>query len=206
MKHLKLFESGENYKIIATNNSYYNYEYDSIDVTAQILLDISDNSLYLKIRKVHVKSGLGSGTFPRDVEFIRIGNLQKADLALVRSLLKKHGYEQRKFSKFWEDDEGNKMSLTDLLNMHKPTKPAKELKHIKSITNFDNPIVNQDIELVKYSDRSYAIFGEGTKQIKDKLNELGCKYNRFLTDPKTGQKRAGWIFPIGKLDKIKQLL
>ena len=29
---------------------------------------------------------------------------------------------------------------------------------------------------------------------------------KFLTDPRTQEKRAGWIFSIGKLEKIKELL
>ena len=90
--------------------------------------------------------------------------------------------------------------------MHKPEKIKPELKHIKPISKFKEEPKNKDIELVKYSDRSYALFGEDTKKIKDELNILGCKYNRFLTDPTTGQKRAGWICSIGKLDKVKELL
>ena len=211
IKYFKIFEFSENYEVIATNHSSYSWEDDYIEVTAQILLDKTDNALYLKMRKVHTKSGLGAGTFPRDLEFIKIGTLQKANLALVRSLLKKHGYDQSKFSRFWKDDEGNKLSLTDLLELHKPEKPKRQLKHIEpfqsQITNKKAPkYENKDIELVQYSDRSYALFGLGTKDIKDELKALGCRYNRFLTDPKTGQKRAGWIFSIGKLDKIKELL
>ena len=204
IKNFKLYESSEKYEVLATNQSFYSWEYDHIEVTAQILLD--DNDLYLKIRKVHSKSGLGAGTYPQDLEFVKIGTLEKPDLALVRTLLKKHGYEQRKFSKFWEDKYGNKMSLGDLLKMRKPEKPKRELKHIKPIETFNEPKLEKNIELVQYSDRSYALFGEGTKSIKDELKTLGCKYNRGLTDPKTGEKRAGWIFSIGKLEKIKELL
>jgi len=208
IKEFKIFESGENYEVLATNKSYYSWEYDNQESTAQILLDKSDDSLYLKIHKVHVKTGLGAGTYPMNAEFVCIGTLQKADLALVRKLLKKHQYDQRKFSTHWEDEEGNKMSLTDLLKMHKPEKPKRQLKHIEPISKFqevEKP-TDQEIELVQYSDRSYALFGEGTKEIKDELKNLGCRYNKFLTDPKTGQKRPGWIFSISKLDKIKDLI
>jgi len=198
------------FEVIGTNDSSWSWEYDSDSVHAEILLDKVEDSLYLKIRKVHTKSGLGAGSVARDLEFVKIGTLQKPDLKEVRTLLKKHGHERSRtggpFSTHWSDEEGNKMSISDLLSMHKPEKIKPELKHIKPISKFKEEPKNKDIELVKYSDRSYALFGEDTKKIKDELNILGCKYNRFLTDPTTGQKRAGWICSIGKLDKVKELL
>jgi len=210
MKHLQLFESVSEYEVLGTNKSYWSWgDYR----TAQILLDKNDNSLYLKIHQVHTNGGLGGGrTSNIDLENLKIGTLQKADLAKVRSLLKKHAHENTTashgFSRFWSDDEGNKMSLGDLLSLHKPEVKKPEMKFIKPISKFEEPITQnvKDIELVQYSDRSYALFGEGTRNIKDQLIALGCKYNRFLTDPKTGQKKPGWIFAIGKLDKIKEII
>lgn len=206
----KIFENNENYKIIASNESHWSWEYDSDTVTARILL-YDDNSLYLTITKVHTKSGLGAGTTKNELVNINIGNLQKADLALVRNLLKKHSHTRTSasggFTKLWEDEEGNKLSLTDLINLYKQERQIKDnkLKHIKQISNFQNaPTLN--IELVKYSDRAYALFGDDTKKIKDQLLNLGCKYNKFLTDPSTGNKRAGWICSLGKVDKIKEII
>lgn len=214
MKYLKIFENFEDYEVIATNHSSWSWEYDSSDTIASILLDKETNELYLRIKETHTKTGIGAGSRSEIKEFVNIGTLQKPSLAIVRSLLKKHGHESNKFSIHWKDEEGNKMSLTELIKMHKPEKPKRVLKHIKSPDDFASQITtkqepkydNGDIELVQYSDKSYALFGEGTKGIKDQLRELGCKYNRFLTDPKTGEKRAGWIFSSSKLDKIKELL
>ena len=86
----KLYESSDNLEVLATNHSHYSWEYDHHTTTAEIILDKTDESLYLKIRTVHVKSGLGAGKYPRDLEYVRIGDLNKADLKLVRTLLKKH--------------------------------------------------------------------------------------------------------------------
>jgi len=210
MKHLNLFENIiiDDMEVIATNKSYYSWEYDSHTTTAQILLDRKDDSLYLKIRTVHNKSGLGAGSYPKDLEFVKIGTTQKADLQLVKKLLVKHKQSHKNFSNHWEDEEGNKMLLSEVIAEYKPAKeilPKKELKHIQSISNFDMP-KKSEIEIVKYSDRSYAIFGDETRKIKDKLIELGCKYNRFLTDPKSGEKRPGWICSISKIDLVKKLL
>ena len=198
----KLFESEEEYKILATNYSSYHWEYDNIDVTAQILLD-NYNNLFLKINKMHVKTGIGAGKFPQHLEFKKIGTIQKPDLGVVRNLLSKYSYDQKKFSKFWEDEDRNRMSLSEILKMYKEEQKP-QLKHIEPISNFQKE--EKDIELVQYSDRSYALFGEGTRKIKEQLKSLGCRFNPFLTDPKTGQKRAGWIFSINKLDKVKELL
>ena len=211
LTNFKLFEDNsiEDYEVLGTNESNWNYEYDSDHRTAQILLDRSDDSLYLKIRQVHTKTGLGAGQKSTELAFLKIGTLQKPDLAIVRTLLKTHGHQKSRsgsgFSIHWEDEEGNKMNLTDLIKMHKPEKVKKELKHIKSIDTFEEP-TKKDIEIVKYSDRSYAIFGKDTKEIKDKLMNLGCRYNKFLTDPRTTEKRPGWICSVNKIDRVREII
>ena len=214
--YFKLFEdtSIENYKVLGTNESSWSWDDDSDNITAQILLNENDDSLYLKIRQVHTKHGLGAGQRSAQLAFLNIGTLKKADLSIVRTLLKKHAHQKSRgghgFSAFWSDEEGNKMNLTDLIKMHKPEKVKKELKHLKPIDTFEtiptSDDVKKDIDIVKYSARSYAIFGKDTKNIKDDLLSLGCKYNRFLTDPRTGEKRPGWICTLDKIDKIKEIL
>jgi len=205
--NFKIFEQSglePNEEIIATNKSYWSWEYDAHTVTANIILDNADDSLYLKITKTHTKSGLGAGKFTTELVNMKIGDTRKADLGTVRSLLKKYGMDQVKFSKHWEDDEGNKMSLTDLLSIYKPKKETnpKKIENIK--TYKPKRISKKDIDLVKYSDRAYALFGDGTKEIKGELSKIGGRYNRYLTDPRTKEKRAGWIFSVTKLDKIKK--
>src|SRR5436190_3535186 len=48
-----------------------------------------------------------------------------------------------------------------------------------------------DIEFIEYSDKSFAVFGDRTKEHKDKLSKFG-KWNPWLTYCNT--KRFGWIF------------
>ena len=60
-----------------------------------------------------------------------------------------------------------------------------------------------DLELVNYSDKALAIFGD-TRPIKDKLKALGGRFNPCLTNK--GQKVAGWIFPISKQNQIISIL
>ena len=53
------------------------------------------------------------------------------------------------------------------------------------------------ITIINYSDLSFALVGKETIDIKDKLKELGGKYNSRL---KCG---AGWIFSKKKLNEVK---
>ena len=217
IKKFKLFENTDtsNLKIIGSNNSHWSYEYDSITIMAYLLLDENNNNLFLKIEKSHSKSGLGSGTKKSILEEINVGTLNKPNLALIRTLLKKHTLSKssasKGFSRLWKDEEGNVLTIKDLIELNTPATPIKnnkkEFKHISKFDDLEkNTVNNYDIEIVKYSDKSYALFGEDTKKIKDDLINIGCRYNRFLTDPKTGQKRAGWICSIRNLDKINELI
>jgi len=60
-------------------------------------------------------------------------------------------------------------------------------------------------EIVQYSERAFAVFGN-TIDIKDQLSHLGGRYNRFLTNPNTKQREAGWIFPNGKKTEVEDIL
>ena len=217
----KLNESKSNsdFVEIANNNSYWSWEYDSIKIDAKILFDKDTNDLYLDIKKTQTKTGIGSVKNTIKLEFLNIGNIYKPNLGIVRTLLKKHSLNSSvsssTFSRFWEDIEGNKLSLSDLIKLYiidnnindnsndDNKKTTKKLKHIKDINTFDKKL---DIKIVKYSDRSYAIFGVDTKKIKEELKEIGCRYNKFLTDPDTGNKKPGWVCSISKIEKLKKLI
>lgn len=59
------------------------------------------------------------------------------------------------------------------------------------------------LELVMYSERSFAIFGD-TKPVKDQLTGLFGKFNPYLK--KDGVATPGYIFSIGRLDTVKKAL
>lgn len=62
------------------------------------------------------------------------------------------------------------------------------------------------ITIVKYSEKSIALFGE-TKLIKDELKSIGAKFNRFLKNPDNeDEKLAGWILSTKKLDTVIETL
>ena len=56
-----------------------------------------------------------------------------------------------------------------------------------------------NIQLVEYSDRSFAVVGD-TKDIKDKLKELSGHFNKFLNCG------AGWIFSNKKRDDVEMFI
>ena len=65
------------------------------------------------------------------------------------------------------------------------------------------PIQANDIEIVEYSDKAVAVFGD-TKPIKDTLKQLGGRFNPVLN--RDGEKCAGWVFPKTKEADLRQVL
>ena len=57
--------------------------------------------------------------------------------------------------------------------------------------------------LVNYSEKAIALFGD-TKPIKDRLSDIGGRFNRRLTHD--GQKRAGWIFQKAKEAQVREAI
>lgn len=104
----------------------------------------------------------------------------------------------------WNKDEDKIKKLIEkgdvyLLNIIKGSK-------IKRFDDFkEEEPIKSDFKLIDYTDRSVAVIGD-TYDIKDKLKEIGGRFNKFLKDPETGQKVPGWIFSKAKKEKIKKLL
>jgi len=58
--------------------------------------------------------------------------------------------------------------------------------------------------LVDYSDKSCVLYGEDTQIYKDKIKELGGKWNRNLSYD--GNPIKGWIFPLKYKNSIQKFL
>lgn len=63
------------------------------------------------------------------------------------------------------------------------------------------------IELIDYNTKSIALKGD-TKPHKDSLGKNGLRglYNSKLTDPRTGEKFAGWIFSNAQRTQVEEFL
>lgn len=70
-------------------------------------------------------------------------------------------------------------------------------------TNVVEPVTVEGLEMVDYSQKAIAVFGD-TKAIKEQLKELGGRFNPSLNY--NGEKRAGWIFSKKQSDKVKGLV
>lgn len=65
------------------------------------------------------------------------------------------------------------------------------------------PAVSDGLEVVDYSEKAIAIFGD-TKAIKEDLKALGGRFNPALNY--NGGKRAGWIFSKKKAEEVRKLV
>lgn len=59
--------------------------------------------------------------------------------------------------------------------------------------------------LLDYTEKSFVVIGD-TKNIKDKLKELGGRYNPNLTHPETKERLSAWIFSKKQKEKIQTFL
>jgi hypothetical protein len=62
------------------------------------------------------------------------------------------------------------------------------------------------IHILDYTSKSFILIGAKTKDIKDKLKELGGKYNPHLTHPETKDKISGWIFSNKHKEKVQAFI
>lgn len=56
-----------------------------------------------------------------------------------------------------------------------------------------------------YTEKSIVVRGD-TKEYKDKLKELGGRWNSSLTDKETGEKFGGWIFSSKNRKEIESFI
>jgi len=57
------------------------------------------------------------------------------------------------------------------------------------------------LTIIEYSEKSFVVFGTKTKEIKEKLKELGGKYNPSLKH-QDGSSFPGWIFSKKNEEKV----
>ena len=99
------------------------------------------------------------------------------------------GLEKAEKSGLIEDCYRLKMSLNEVQHPQ-----AKEMPNFEAVE-----VPAGEIQIVDYSAKAIAVIGE-TKPIKDKLKELGGKFNFRLSCG------AGWIFPKSKLSELQSFL
>ena len=66
-----------------------------------------------------------------------------------------------------------------------------------------NPRYKQ-IYYCNYSEKSLAVFGEAFSQAEHKeyFKEIGGRFNKFLSNPHSNKKEAGWIFQLKSSENL----
>jgi hypothetical protein len=62
------------------------------------------------------------------------------------------------------------------------------------------------MQLINYSDRSFVLFGDDTRNHKDLIKSLGGKWNGGLINPITDERFGGWIFSNKNLNAVYEIL
>lgn len=91
----------------------------------------------------------------------------------------------------------DKVYEAENLRLPKVSKPVEEV----AVGSGSSPKLNNfpaDVHVVDYSERCMAIFGN-TFAIKDRLNNDGWTFNKFLTHPVSKTKMPGWVISKKKL-------
>lgn len=213
MKFIKHFENNNqgDLEVIATNECYWSWEYDAQTRTAQILWDRNSPSgeLWLHIRSVHVKSGLGAGSFPKDLVYERVGKILNPDLGKIRTLLTKNNYSsQVRFKRDWIDANGNSLPLGNIIkNVNNRANKLINLNKVAKDKTLKREIPTEEFDLrISPWGKAYVIYGAGTKELKDEIKmQLNGKFYTHLQNPETGEKLMAWMIAPWKLEDAKTL-
>lgn len=130
----------------------------------------------------------------------RINNQRKKDAAEQRKAETAAKREAKKAEEKAKKAEAKKETKVLKIKRDEEKEPIKpEVKReIKKQIKQDSKI-----KIYDYSDKAIAVYGD-TWTIKDKLKELGCKYNKFLNI--NGQKTPGWIVSNKKRAEIEDII
>lgn len=60
------------------------------------------------------------------------------------------------------------------------------------------------ITMADYSAKAFVLYGDGTRQLKDKLKTIGGRYNPLLK--LNGQQIKGWVFSKSRKEAVSLLL
>ena len=71
------------------------------------------------------------------------------------------------------------------------------------VTVLSEPITDAPVQLVDYSEKCIAVFGD-TKPLKEKFKEMGGRFNPALNH--LNAKASGWIFKIADKEKVSAFL
>ena len=198
-------QAAENAKNIAAHNEYLS-QFVVADRRKTTSIIKSHCKKTFNISKISVSTDVFSGGDSMDVEYTSPERIKELD-SFIDSFQYGHfnGMED-----IYEHNSNKNEIIIDghILQTYKYVhvrhilgngKPIKTDNMSVKVENCDLKIDVNGIEIVDYSEKSFAVIGE-TKKIKETLKGLGGSFNMRLSCG------AGWIFPKSKLNNVKETL
>jgi hypothetical protein len=81
-------------ELLATNESSYHWEYDTMIYYAMLFVNTNTEELRLVITHTHIKSGLGKGEQTERVLQLLVGTVSSPNKGAIRQALTKYGYKR----------------------------------------------------------------------------------------------------------------
>ncbi|MFA5392775.1 MAG: hypothetical protein WC306_03825 [Candidatus Paceibacterota bacterium] len=81
-------------ELLATNESSYHWEYDTMIYYAMLFVNTNTEELRLVITHTHIKSGLGKGEQTERVFQLLVGTVSSPNKGAIRQALTKYGYKR----------------------------------------------------------------------------------------------------------------
>lgn len=202
-------EDQKDYKKV-TKNAFYKLQIDAVNQKA-VVIDVDYD--YQKEYKIEVKDVRKQPKITTDNVNLVMPMLNNNDdnFIVIIDYFAIKDFESNQTWYFYDDKrclisipESTKMMSVKNL---KETVKIDEVKKVKQEVMVEKLITSKDIkadnkiliQIVPYSDKSFAVIGKGTFKIKDELLKFG-KYNRGL------RCGAGYIFSNKTKEKVLQLL
>jgi hypothetical protein len=173
----------DGYTLIATNESYWGWEYDT-DYKYAFLYMSNIGKLILKIVGVHVKSGIGAGKVDNLLFEGNVGTINKPDIKTIQETLKKFSHEKTRagwpFSRNnWKSTYSDeKILLSDLLKDPRTTRGIKAASLIEDEPLAELPVASPDLKLKK-RDKLALLHKNAYKLSEKDLDEFLLKINKL---------------------------
>lgn len=121
--------------------------------------------------------------------------------------LGKDRYSGWKIKKGWIDPQSESAKADFALAITEGRFFCNDDEEVKNKAQTIEPIESEGIELLEYSEKACAIFGD-TKPYTELLGKNGLKlrFNRRLTHPTTKEIQGGWVLPKKRLDEVNAAL
>ena len=137
-----MVKKDENTFVLGTNDIYWSWEYDSINVKAELLFNINNGQLRLDIYKTHTKTGIGAGRTTTFVDSVDVGTLTKPLKRKIIQTLSKNKLTDRPFRRdgWYFSNLNSELTLSELFdnvkkdkNISRSIKLSKIKKMIKGV-------------------------------------------------------------------------